>query len=140
MTSGDPRVWRPRPAPVVAAGVPALAVALSWVGWLHGGLTLGDSADSYLLTNSAMALTFSAFGALVLAHRVGHRIGRLFVAFGWLYAASVACLGIRSGARLPASWDRAVDVVGISVWIPAVTVVLPLILQLFPDGTLLSRR
>src|SRR5919202_3410098 len=138
MTSGDPRVWRPRPAPVVAAGVPALAVALSWVGWLHGGLTLGDSADSYLLTNSAMALTFSAFGALVLAHRPRHRSGLLFVAFGWLYAVSVACLGLRAGLPVSPSWDRALDALGISVWVPAAVVVLPLILQTFPDGRLLS--
>jgi two-component system NarL family sensor kinase len=140
MASREPRPSRGLPWPLVACAVPALAVALSWAGWLRGGFTLADSADSYLLTNSAMAVTFSAFGALVLAHRPGQRIGLLFVAFGWLYAVSVASLGVRAATSLPASWDRALTVVGITAWIPAVTVVLPLILQLFPDGRVLTPR
>jgi two-component system NarL family sensor kinase len=116
-----------------------VVVAASWVSWFVGGHTLADTAGSYLLTNSAMAVTFSAFGALVLAHRSRHRIGLLFAAYGGCYAVSVACLGVRSGAfALSPGWDRAIDLVGITVWIPAVTVCLPLILQLFPDGTPLS--
>lgn len=130
-----------RRGPIAACVVAIVVVAASWVSWFVGGHTLADAAGSYLLTNSAMAVTFSAFGALVLAHRSRHRIGLLFAAYGGCYAVSVACLGVRSGAfALSPGWDRAIDLVGITVWIPAVAVCLPLILQLFPDGTPLSPR
>jgi two-component system, NarL family, sensor kinase len=130
-----------RAGPIAACAAAIVVVAASWVSWFVGGHTMADAAGSYLLTNSAMAVAFSAFGALVLTHRPSHRIGLLFAAYGGCYALSVACLGVRSGAfALSPGWDRAIDLVGITVWIPAVTVCLPLILQLFPDGTPLSRR
>ena len=130
-----------RTGPIAACAAVIVVVAAPWVSWFVGGHTLADAAGSYLLTNSGMAVAFSAFGALVLAHRSRHRIGLLFAAYGGCYAVSVACLGMRSGAfALSPGWDRAIDLVGITVWIPAVTVLLPLILQLFPDGTPLSPR
>jgi signal transduction histidine kinase len=118
----------------------AVVVAAAWIAWLSAGHTVGESAESYLLTNSFMAVTFTAFGTFVLAHRPGHRIGWLFVAFGGCYAASVACLGLLTAGVLSPSWERAVDVFGITIWAPAIAVCLPLILQLFPDGRPLSRR
>ncbi|GLW99909.1 sensor histidine kinase [Microtetraspora sp. NBRC 16547] len=131
-----------RAGPVAVLTLTVVVVAAAWVSWFLGGLTFADAADdSYLLTNSAQALTFTAFGVLVLAHRPGHRIGLLFVAYGACYTMSVACLGLLSGVvRLPAGWERAVELFGITVWIPAPAVCLPLIIQLFPDGTPLSRR
>ncbi|MFC4530073.1 sensor histidine kinase [Sphaerisporangium dianthi] len=130
------RVW-----PVVVFALVLVMIIGAWVSWLAGGYTVGDAAESYLLTNSAMAVTFTAFGAIVLTHRPRHRIGSLFVAYGACYAVSVACLGALSGVfALSPAWERAVDVVGISVWLPAVCVCLPLILQLFPDGRPLSPR
>jgi proteasome alpha subunit len=60
-------------------------------------LTFADSGDAYLFNNSVMALAFTAFGALVLTYRPGHRIGRLFVVYGLCYAASLAALGLLSG-------------------------------------------
>lgn len=129
-----------RAGPAATLAVSVVLVAAAWVSWLAGGFTVGDAAESYLLTNSAMALTFTAFGVLVLAYRPRHRIGLLFVAFGACYTASVACLGVLSGFALSPGWERAVDLIGITVWIPAPAVCLPLILQLFPDGTPLTRR
>ncbi len=127
--------------PAVAAALTVLLVFGAWVSWLAGGFTLSDAADSYLLSNSVMALTFTGFGVLVLSQRSGHPIGRLFVAFGACYTASVACLGIVTGVGdLSPAWERAFTAVGISIWIPAPLVCLPLILQLFPDGRPLSDR
>ena len=127
--------------PVAGCAVTILLVAASWVSWFLAGHTVADASESYLLTNSAIAVTFSAFGAVVLANRPAHRIGLLFAAIGACYAISVACLGLRSGiVDLSPAWDRAIDLVGITIWIPAVAVGLPLILQLFPDGTALSFR
>ncbi|GAA4570170.1 sensor histidine kinase [Planotetraspora kaengkrachanensis] len=130
-----------RAAPIATFTVTAVAIAAAWASWLAGGYDLRDAAETYLLTNSAMAVTFTAFGALVLTHRPRHRIGSLFVAFGAFYAASVVCLGLQSGViALTPGWERLIDVIGITVWIPAPAVCLPLILQLFPDGTALSPR
>src|SRR6266508_3232435 len=118
--------------PIAGFATVSVVVLAAWVSWLSNGHTVADSADSYLLTNSAMAVTFTAFGTFVLAHRPRHRIGRLFVIFGGCYAASVACLGVLSAGFLSPGWERAVDVFGVTVWAPAVVVCLPLILPLFP--------
>jgi len=127
--------------PAAVFAVTAAVVVAAWASWLAGGHSVAETAESYLLTNSAMAVTFTAFGSVVLAHRPRHRIGRLFTVFGGLYTVSVACEGILSGAfTLSPGWQRAIDVVGITAWTPAVAVCLPLILQLFPDGRPLSRR
>jgi two-component system NarL family sensor kinase len=127
--------------PVAIVTTAAVLTGAAWVSFLLGPDTLGDVVDTYLLSNTALALTFVGFGALVLAYRPRHRIGLLFVAFGACYAASVVCLGIVSGPwQLSSGWERWIDVVGITIWIPAPVVCLPLILQLFPNGTPLSRR
>ena len=68
--------------PIAGFATVSVVVLAAWVSWLSNGHTVADSADSYLLTNSAMAVTFTAFGTFVLAHRPRHRIGRLFVIFG----------------------------------------------------------
>jgi len=135
------RMSASRAVPITTFTITVTVIAAAWASWFAGDYGLRDAADTYLLTNSAMAVTFTAFGALVLAHRPRHRIGRLFVAFGAFYTASVACLGLLSGViPLTSGWERLIDVIGITVWIPAPVVCLPLILQLFPDGTVLSPR
>lgn len=137
----DGRMSAQAARPIAVFTTVALVVAGAWAAWLSAGYTVAESEQSYLLTNSAMAVTFTAFGAFVLAHRPGHRIGWLFVAFGGCYTASVACLGVLTAwPGLPPGWERTIDVVGITIWVPAFTVCLPLILQLFPDGRPLSRR
>ncbi len=124
------------------AATTTVVIVAAWVSWFAGGLTFADAAsDSYLLTNSVQAVTFTALGVIVLAHRRRHNVGRLFVAYGASYTASVACLGLLSGVfALPPWWTRAIQLFGITVWIPAPAVCLPLILQLFPDGRPVSPR
>jgi two-component system, NarL family, sensor kinase len=135
------RMSAKRAGPVAVVAVTVAVVGAAWTLWLGGGQDLAGSVDSYLLTSSAMAVTFTAFGSVVLACRPRHRIGLLFVAFGAFYTVSVACTGVLAGAfRLPPEWERAVDILRIAVWTPAVAVCLPLILQLFPDGRPLSPR
>lgn len=127
------------PATVFVLAVAVTAAA--WTSWLLSGRTLGGAVESYLLTNSAMALTFTAFGTFVLAHRPGQRIGALFVAYGLCYVAALAALGVLVGPfGLSSAAERAVTLFAVAVWIPAPAIVLPLILQLFPDGHLLSPR
>ncbi len=127
--------------PMAVLGVTVGISVAAWWAWFIAGNTFAGSIETYLLSNTTLAVTFTAFGVLVLAHRPRHTIGRLFMAFGACYLVSVACLGLVSGAfALSPAWERWITVVGITVWIPAPLVVLPLILQLFPDGRPLSSR
>ncbi len=119
--SDDGHMPLKRDVPVAVFAAVTLAVLAAWASWFAGGLTFGDAAGgSYLLTNSAMAVTFTAFGAFVLAYRPGQRIGLLFMAYGACYTVSVACLGVVSGPwTLSPGWERAIDLIGVTVWIPA---------------------
>jgi two-component system NarL family sensor kinase len=142
MMSGMP-TERPagRKLPAAVFGFTLAVVVGAWGCWVAAGLTVRDSVDSYLLTNSVMAVTFTAFGAYVLAHRPWHRIGALFVAYGWCYALSLVGLGLISGAfDLSPAPERALTAFSIAVWTPGPSICLPLIFQLFPDGRPLSPR
>jgi two-component system NarL family sensor kinase len=121
------------------AAVVAVVMA-AWASWIAHGYTFGDAAETYLLTNSAVALTFGAFGVLVLWFRPGHRIGRLFVGVSACYTISIGCLGLLAAGNLPVPVERVVDIIGITAWAPAVMILVPLIVQLFPDGSPLSPR
>jgi hypothetical protein len=64
MMSGMP-TERPagRKLPAAVFGFTLAVVVGAWGCWVAAGLTVRDSVDSYLLTNSVMAVTFTAFGA-----------------------------------------------------------------------------
>src|SRR3954447_9600826 len=132
------RVRRIGPIAVLVAVVATVVAA--WVSWLDHGYTFVDSTESYLLTNSAIAVTFGSFGALVLWFRPGHRVGWLFAGVSACYGLSTGCLGVLAVDDLPSATERVVDIVGITAWAPAAMILLPLIAQLFPDGRALSPR
>jgi two-component system NarL family sensor kinase len=125
-----------RTALAIVIGTVAIIVA-AWVIWFADGQTFADAASSYLLTNSAMSLTFTALGAIVLWHRPWHPIALLFLVYGGLLI-----LAIAAGAVLIAGGPslRAAAFTAAVIWAPAPCGCLPLIIQLFPDGTVLSRR
>ncbi|MEU8078925.1 sensor histidine kinase [Catellatospora citrea] len=130
-----------RVLPAAIVGATAAAVGFAWTCWFAAGYTLADSVDAYLLTNSALAVTFGAFGALVLGNRPRHPIGALFAGIGVCYALSLVGLAVISGVfELSAGLERAVTLASIAVWTPGPAIFLPLIIQLFPDGQALSRR
>jgi hypothetical protein len=123
--------------------------------WLAGGLLLltvaalaaaagfGIAAhawrDAFAFT--PVLLAFAGVGAFVASHRPGNAIGWLFMVEGLWGALGVACLAyagyaVRSGAPpAAASWVAWAGVSTVEGYFP-----LLLVLLLFPDGRLPSRR
>lgn len=64
VAAGDDDFMPGRRTPIAVVVTTVVVVAAAWMSWFAGGLTFADAAgDSYLLTNSAQAVTFTAFGA-----------------------------------------------------------------------------
>ena len=136
---------RPRPkSQRLAWGLAASTVLL-----MSGAETLalatgtgGDRGSGLFLW--AIALVFSAVGALIAARRPGNAIGWLFLGSG--VAAGVAAVAgsyadywveARDG---PALLGKTAALYGDLSWIPWILVPSTFLLLLFPDGRLLSRR
>jgi|SRR5215211_3960072 len=118
---------------LLMSGAEALALATG---------TGGDRGSGLFLW--AIALVFSAVGALIASRRPGNAIGWLFLGAG--VAAGVAALAgsyadywveARDG---PALLGKTAALYGDLSWIPWILVPSTFLLLLFPDGRLLSRR
>jgi two-component system, NarL family, sensor kinase len=118
---------------VVAAAVFCLSLGWSWQ----------DALDAFVVTNSAIGLSFGICGAILAWHRPHNPIGWLFAAGGVAYA--TAALAAPLGAALheadaPIAVQRLVITIFTWSWPFAIGLVLPLALLLFPDGRPPSRR
>jgi two-component system, NarL family, sensor kinase len=118
---------------VIAAAVLSVIAGWSWK----------DAIDAFVVTNSAIALSFGICGAILAWHRPRNPIGWLFVAGGVAYA--TAALAAPLGAALhdaaaPIAVQQLVITVFTWSWPLAIGLVLPLALLLFPDGRPPSRR
>ena len=118
---------------VIAAAVLSVIAGWSW----------RDAIDAFVVTNSAIALSFGICGAILAWHRPRNPIGWLFAAGGVAYA--TAALAAPLGAALheagaPIAVQRLVITVFTWSWPLAIGLVLPLALLLFPDGRPPSRR
>lgn len=117
----------------IAAAVLSVLAGWSW----------RDAIDAFVVTNSAIALSFGICGAILAWHRPRNPIGWLFAAGGVAYA--TAALAAPLGAALheaaaPIAVQRLVITVFTWSWPLAIGLVLPLALLLFPDGRPPSRR
>jgi two-component system, NarL family, sensor kinase len=106
---------------LAAVGV---VVAVRWGGG-------PDASQGPLDMTAALALTFTPLGAFVLNRVPKHPIGRLMIAIGLLGALAAVCASWTSWT--PIAW------IGQWAWWPPVSLV-PILLLLFPDGRLPSRR
>jgi two-component system, NarL family, sensor kinase len=118
---------------VIAAAVLSAIAGWSWP----------DALDAFVVTNSAIALSFGICGAILAWHRPHNPIGWLFAAGGVAY--STAALMTPLGALLheaaaPIAVQRLVITIFTWSWPLAIGLVLPLALLLFPDGRPASRR
>jgi len=124
---------------VVAMAEAAVAV----VGTVVAGMGWRDAVDTYVVTNTAMGITFPLCGVLIARHRPRNPIGWLFLAFGLAHLTTAATVPIAwygavhgwSGPTL-----RALVTVYQFAWPFGIGMFLTLALQLFPTGRPVSPR
>ena len=112
---------------VIAAAVLSGVARWSWQ----------DALDAFVVTNSAIGMSFGICGAILAWHRPRNPIGWLFAAGGVAYAtaALAAPLGVvLREAAAPMAAQRLVITIFVWSWPLAIGLVLPLTLLLFPDG------
>jgi two-component system, NarL family, sensor kinase len=118
---------------VIAAAVLSGVARWSWQ----------DALDAFVVTNSAIGMSFGICGAILAWHRPRNPIGWLFAAGGVAYAtaALAAPLGaVLREAAAPIAVQRLVITIFFWSWPLAIGLVLPLTLLLFPDGRPPTRR
>jgi two-component system, NarL family, sensor kinase len=116
----------------------AAAVLSGVAGW-----SWQDALDAFVVTNSAIGVSFGICGAVLAWHRPRNPIGWLFAAGGVAYAtaALAAPLGaVLREAAAPMAVQRLVITIFFWSWPLAIGLVLPLTLLLFPDGRPPTRR
>ena len=123
--------------------VAILEVALALVGSVAVGFDLGDAVESFVVTNCVMGVAFPTSGVLIASHRPRNPIGWLLLAAGIGHATTAAMapvleLGLEQEWPEPAL--RTVLTFFTYAWPWSIGLCLPLVLLLFPDGRLLSRR
>jgi two-component system, NarL family, sensor kinase len=117
-----------------------LLVAVASVELSSTGLPLGRIVLSYAVTDAWLGLTFAPFGALVAYRRPGSPLGWLFLAFSVFYATSAAGFAVAAARSMEHSAVPAwLQVVAFDPWTLSVAFCFPMILLLFPDGTLAGR-
>lgn len=137
-----------RPSTVALTVVAATGVVLGVVLRLAGGATAASWVDDYTVPQLLNVVTYGAAAVMVLTHRRGHNLGRLFalttvlqamalVASGWMELSDpdpATMLADASAATVAAALVEGV------AWIPAVLPIPALLPLLVPDGRLPSPR
>jgi hypothetical protein len=135
--------WWPRPVAWGLAAVSAVSVGVAVVASVVGGLSLAGAVNGFVVTNIAMALSFSLCGLFLAVSRPANPIGWLFLAGGLAHAITAAAVGLVA-VGLSAAWQlwvlRATATVGLYSWPWSIGLFLPLALLLFPDGRPPSQR
>lgn len=123
--------------PAVVAGADVILLLSSVGSWLVGHVPVADLTASYLVGDALIGTGFAAGGALVTLQVRRHPIGWLMLAAGSLYLVATA-VGSVAYARLAGGDDgagtRALMGVFGTVWFPAIAVLVPAAVQLFPTG------
>ncbi|MDQ4142214.1 MAG: histidine kinase [Actinomycetota bacterium] len=142
MTGSKQGDWTRRLAVMLGTFV-TLEVVGACVGAVLLDWTWQIAFESFVVTNSAMALAFAICGAVVAFHRPRNPIGWLFVADG-LGHGTTALMAPVAGALHDAGAPLALQRLAITLfewsWPWSIALFLPLALMLFPDGRPVSRR
>jgi two-component system, NarL family, sensor kinase len=101
------------------------------------GMSFADAVDAYLVTNVAMGVAFPLCGVLIARHRPRNPIGWLFLLFGVAHLTTAAVTplawhGVEHG--WPMGLLRLLVTLFMISWPFGIGMLLPLALQLFPDG------
>jgi signal transduction histidine kinase len=134
----------------ISGSISGLAILLAILGLVASVLAIIASRDplglyTHQLSLPLIAIIFAALGPLVLAKHPSHPIGWIMTALGVFSGAVVLIVGFRAyGEQVlgpeHASWLAVVRWVDMWVWIPTNALPLTLLILLFPDGHLPSRR
>jgi two-component system NarL family sensor kinase len=133
---GDHR-RRPPVLPAVIALTDAVLLLFSVGVWVAARVPFRDVTDAYLLGDAAIGTGFAVGGALITLRVRRNLIGWLMLVAGSLYLLATA-VGTVVYARL-ADGDTGAGtrlLLGIfaTVWFPAIAVLIPAAIQLFPTG------
>ncbi len=130
---------------MAAAAVAGLDVVLllGSVGtWLVRQVPLARLTEDYLIGNAAIGTGFAVGGALITLRVRRSVVGWLMLGAGTLYLVATATgtwLYQRLDAGLDGAGTRALAAVHLVVWMPAIALLVPLAVQLFPTGRPLNR-
>jgi signal transduction histidine kinase len=132
------RRWSPWLAWTLAA-LSALGAGVAALGSVLAGLSLADAVNGFVVTNTAMAVSFTLCGLILATRRPANPIGWLFLADGLGHAVTAASaplitIGLRQD--WPIGLVRAITTVGAYSWPWSIALFLPLALLLFPTGRL----
>jgi two-component system, NarL family, sensor kinase len=150
--TGSAQTWPMTPPPRPGRGLRALAAALGGFVLLEvvaaaalsvmAGWSWQEALEAFVVTNSAIGLSFGICGAILAWHRPHNPIGWLFAAGG--VAQSMTAVAAPLGAVLheasaPIALQRLVITIFSWSWPWSIGLFLPLALLLFPDGRPVSR-
>lgn len=129
------RLLRPL-APILGAAA-LLQIAGAWVLCVRVGWSWDDAFEAFVVTNSAIALSFAVCGSVIAFHRPRNPIGWLFLGAGLAQGTTALMAPVMQAlhdAGAPLGLQRlAVTLFGYS-WPWAIGLFIPLALILFPDG------
>jgi two-component system NarL family sensor kinase len=128
--------------PLVLALSDAVLLLVAVGVWLTQQVPFRDLTDAYLLGDAAIGTGFAIGGALITLRVRRNAVGWLLLLAGTLYlvaaaVGSVLYLRLSAGDAGPGS--RVLAIVFSNVWMPAVAVLIPASVQLFPTGRPINR-
>jgi two-component system, NarL family, sensor kinase len=135
-----------RRAAVIADVGLALVLVETLVAVLAGAaseLSWHELLDGFVVTNTALGLALAVSGYPIARQRPGNPIGWILLGGGVSYALSGAGYAALAWGTSPGDDDPGWRVLATFVnagWPVAITIVIPLVLLLFPDGRPLSSR
>jgi signal transduction histidine kinase len=136
-------VIRTRPLAWLLVMSAALLTVVAVAAGAAQGMSADEIVDSYLLTNSAMGVGFAACGGILAVQRGRNPIGWLLLAAGiahLLTAAASALTDYGAAHGWQTSVLRVLASLFVFGWPWGICLLLPLSLQLFPDGKPVTAR
>lgn len=123
---------------LVIAEVIAGFITASSVGW-----SWQRAYESFVVTNSAMALSFAVCGSIIAFHRPRNAVGWLFIADGFGHGTTAVMAPVAAAlqhAGAPEPLQRLAVTAFEFAWPWSIALFMPLALLLLPDGKPLSPR
>ena len=131
-----------RPIALSIGGLVSLEVIVTWILVAVVGWGWSEALDTFVLSNSVIAISFGLCGAIVAYHEASNPVGWLFATQGICHGTTAVLAPMIHLVRDDASTAllRALSTVAQWAWPWSIGLCLPLALLLFPDGRLPSRR